>query len=691
MDITNLVLTRQRIGKLIMSLVLAVLVNSAGASEDRRDDEGPIPLAEYQGKPVTEATAAVLRQAERELPRGDFADGSLMREHTDEKLIARFPERFGPVDYSPYRYFHAERPAAMHPSLFARGQDLYRDLGLFQILEDQVYQLRGDLAGVTLVRGETGWILLDVGVTREFSARSWAFARPYLPGAVDARISAVIYSHSHGDHYGGVRGFVSQEDVDSGRVEIIAPHGFMAAVVSESVLAGSAGQRRGDYPFGSILDVKPDGTEFALAGDGLKPAVGEVNLIAPTLELPPGQGKITTMDVDGVSIEFMDVSGLEAPAATILYLPGHHLIFNAELITRKLHNIYTLRGAEVRDALGWSKMINRVLHVWGSEAEIMTGPHGPTFNGNERIQEFLRVQRDMYGFLHNQSVRLMNSGVKLQDIGREVEALVPTSLSELWHTRGYHGTYNHNARGVVNRYIGFYDGNPANLNPLKILPEAVKYVEYMGGADSILERARSDFEAGEYTFVATVVDKLVTAEPDNWPARHLLADAYEQLGYQAEGPQIRHSYLGAAKELRTGRILRPGFGMRAGDILKAASIENVLDLLAVHIHAKKAAELTHRLNFTVSDTNEKFAAELAHGNFSYIQVDQLPDADATLMIAREGLIAIALRALSLDDLLQSGSASIEGNMDSVQALLDCLVSDNRDFAIVPSPSARMTP
>ena len=675
--------------------VIGCLAFAVGVYADEQQDEqqtipaygneGPVPLTSYQGKPATAATIAAQRAAASNLPVGDFADGSLMTEHAGDKLMARFPEQFGPVEYSLYHYFEAEPPKTMHPSLFARGQDLYADLGLYQIIENEVYQIRGDVAGLTFVRGHSGWILLDAGLTREFAARSWAFAQAHLPGGDAVDVSAVVYSHSHGDHFGGVKGVISQDDVDAGKVEVIAPHGFVSALVSETILAGSAGERRGAYHFGLLLDVKPDGSEFALAGDGLKMEAGEVSLIAPTIELPSGRGEVTTLTVDGVSIQFMDISGLEAPAATAMYILKHRLIFNAELTTRKLHNVYTLRGAKTRDALGWSKMINRILHKWGQTAEVMTGPHGPTFQGNARIREFLRVQRDMYGFLHNQSVRLMNSGVKIQDIGREVEALVPKSLSSLWHTRGYHGTYNHNARAVVNHYIGYYDGNPASLNPLKIKPEAQKYVEYMGGAKSILEKAQADFDRGEYTFVATVLDKLVTAEPDHWPARHLLADAYEQLGYQAEGPQFRHAYLSAAKELRVGKVLQAGLGTSARDILQSASFEDVLDILAVHIDAEKADDLAVSLNIEVSNSEQKFAAELAHSNFSYAPVDEFPEADATLRIAKEQLVGVAAGGLRLSDLLQAGSVSVEGDIDRVHALFDCVVPDNRAFAIVPTP------
>ena len=635
-------------------------------------------------KPASEATRALLQQAEQTLPMGDFADGSLISEHTQEVVIARFPDQFGPTNYAAYRYLEADRPAQMHPSLFARAGDLYSNLGLFQLKKDSIYQIRGDIAGITLIRGDKGWILLDVGVSREFASRAWSFARQHLPGGDAVGVSAVIYSHSHADHFGGVKGVVSQEDVDAGRVEIIAPHGFLDALLSETVLAGPAMTRRGHYHFGSMLDVEPDGTGFALAGDGLKSEVGEATFIPPTFTLPGGLGTITPIEIDGVSLEFMDAGGLEAPSATVIYLPKHRLLFESELLTRKQHNIYTLRGAKIRDALGWSKMINRILHSWGAEAEIITGPHGPTIMGNPRIRDYLRVQRDMYGFLHNQTVRLMNSGTKLQDIGREIEAIVPLSLSSLWHTRGYHGTWNHNAKGVVNRYLGFYDGNPANLNPLKIKPEAIKFVEYMGGADSIVAKARADYTAGDYTFVATVLNKLVTAEPGNYVARAMLADTYEQLGYQSEGPQLRHAYLSAALELRAGEAVQPSFNPRAPDIIMAATTEDLLDLMAVHIDADKVDEVTMKLNIIVADTGEKMATELAHSNFSYIATNQLLDAEATLMINKAPLIGLVTGAVKLDALIKNGIASIEGNLPAAHTLFDAITPDNQHHDLVPS-------
>jgi alkyl sulfatase BDS1-like metallo-beta-lactamase superfamily hydrolase len=445
--------------------------------------------------------------------------------------------------------------------------------------------------------------------------------------------------------------------------------------------------RRVQYHFGTSLDTKADGTEFSSVGIALTSSIGEVTLIAPTKNLPEGQGIITRWDVDGITIDFKDISSAEAPSATIMYLPGYKAIFNSELMYRGMHNIYTLRGAQVRDALGWSKLINDIIQEWGNEVELMIGPHGPSFSGNGKINEYMTLQRDNYGFVHNQALRLINSGMKIQDVGQAIEEMVPESLSKVWHTHGYHGTYSHNARGVVNRYIGFYDGNPANLNPLQIKPEALKYVEYMGGADNILAKAQADFANGDYRFVATVLNKLVTVEPNNWPARHLLADAHEQLGYQAEGPQWRNAYLTAAKELRTGSIFKPESRSNNVDMLQAATIGNLLDSVAVRINASEAEGKEFTLNLTIPDTNEKYLVELSNSNLSNIRVEELGDADTSLTINKGDLLKMMSGKLGVMDMISLGAASIEGSPFTLVTLVGLIEKDEQYYDMVPMPEA----
>lgn len=634
----------------------------------------------YRGKPASASTRRLMHAAEEQLPIGDFLDGSLMSEHSEDVLIAPLPPGVGALDPESFAFANGDRPDAIHPSIYSVMRDNLKDSGLFKIGEG-MYQLRGDLAHITLVRGSTGWIVLDAGTTQEFSSAVWEFARELLPGGREVPISTVVYSHSHVDHFGGVKGLVSQADVDAGRVEVIAPYGFMQEALAENVIAGSAMLRRAQYHFGANLETLSDGTgRFYLSLVN-----GRFTLIAPTVVLPEGRGLITRRVVDGVEFHFKDISSAEAPSATLIYLPQHKTLFNSELMYRGLHNVYTLRGALVRDALGWSKLIHEVIQQWGSEVELMTGPHGPTFSGNDKIVEYMTLQRDNYGFIHNQAVRLINSGMKLQDVGEAVASMVPSSLEQVWHTHGYHGTYSHNARGVVNRYLGFYDGNPANLNPLSLEPEARKYVEYMGGAQSLLERAQVDVDNGEYRFAATALNKLVTAEPDNWPARHLLADAFEQLGYQSEGPQWRNAYLTAAKELRVGEVLVPDGDTDQSDLLAAATISDILDSLAVRVNAKDAEGKSIVINLTLTDTREKFVLNLGNSNLAHIEVEELGHADTSIILSRVDLMRLLTGQLTIPQIASLGTQAISGSPLALASFLSVIEQDNRYYDMVPMP------
>ena len=669
-------------GVLALLLLTACSEEPEQASIQRSDSQsnyGPYTEATYISKPASAATLEALTAARQQLPKGDFLDGSNMSEHSEEQRIADLPEGVGPADFSEFDFVLADQPETVHPSLHAAVRKAFADRGLFKIAEE-IYQVRGDIAHITFVRGETGWIVLDAGVSREFAAGAWALLRKHVPESDTEPVTAVVYSHSHGDHFGGVKGLITQAQVEAGEVEIIAPHGFMREVISESIIAGNAMMRRGGYHFGAVLAINNEGT-------GSVPIMttggGAMTLIVPTIELPEGQGKITSRLVDGIEIDFMDISSAEAPAATLLYLPRWKLLFNSELVTRKLHNIYTLRGAKSRDALLWSKLINRIIYVWGDKIEHMTGPHGPTFSGRDKIIEFLRLQRDMYAFLHNQTMKLANIGMKIQDVGESVAERVPRGLTSVWHTHGYHGTYSHNARGVLNRYLGFYDGNPANLNPLKIKPEAVKYVEYMGGADAIMQRATQDFEAGEYRFTATVLNKLVIAQPDLWPARHLLADSFEQLGYQAEGPQWRNAYLTAARELRTGKALPMENIGDPSDLLLAASTESLLDAMAIKINTGKVAGKQFSLLLTLTDVNETWILELSNSALSYFQLSQPRSADMALTARRSEFGMLMSGQLNIEEFVSLIDVKVEGTLASLKTLVEAIEADEKNFPIVP--------
>jgi len=631
--------------------------------------------------PPTKATTQRLHAFER--PIGDFLDGSMMIDWSRKTQIAPLPADFAPFDLETYAYLlDGACTDAMHRSLYEASAALVEDTGLFR-LDDGAYQIRGDISTITLVRGKTGWIILDTGMVKEVSAALWAFAKEHLPDGEDARISAVVYSHSHVDHYGGVRGLIDEADVKSGKIPIIAPYGFMDEVVKENVLAGNAMGRRAQYHFGQALPVREDGSGFASLGGALQVTQGESTLIEPTVILPQGPGAVTERTVDGVKMLFKDISGAEAPASTLVYIPSHKMVFNSELTVRGMHNIYSLRGAQVRDALGWSKYINEVLLAWGDETKIYAGPHGPAIFGGNYIREFLRLQRDNYGFIHNQALRLANEGVKLQNVGQRVAAMAPEGLTKVWHTHGYHGTYSHNARAVVNRYIGFYDGNPANLDPLSIEDEAVRFVRYMGGADKVIRRAKKDFEDGDYRWVATVLNKVVNADPDNRKAANLLADAYEQLGYQAEGPQWRHAYLSAAIELRTGAPLEVGAQMASPDILNAISVSQILDFTGVRLNAEKAGDARLTFNISLTDSGETYFVELSNGNLSNARVDKPRKADATVALPTAMAKALLLGKVKLDDLIANGAAKLDGRPDIFAALQDMMDTFKQNFDLVP--------
>ncbi len=664
---------------LLLSMLSSVLLSSCGNNDASHSPDASEIDAILESKPPSPNTLAVLQKAKTQLPIGDFADGTLFSDHSDETLLARFPDSIFPMSEEEQAFYLADNELpAVHPSLLRAIRTLVKGQGLYQLAEG-VYQIRGDLAHVTIVRGESGWIFLDVGRTPQFVGPAWEFAKTIIPGGETLPVKAIVISHSHSDHFGGIKGVVDEDDVTSGAVQIIAPYGFTNEVISESVMLGPAMYRRAQYHFGGLLTTKADGSERVY----LPVMAASSSFMRPSLELPEGAGEMTRMSVDGIEFEFMDISGGEAPASTLIYVPKYEMLFNSELFIFGLHNLYTLRGAKTRDALRWSKYINQALVVFGDRVDLMTGPHGPTFNGKDRAIEYLKAQRDNYGLIHNQAVRLANSGVKIGDVGDAVEQLVPASLSQLWHTRGYHGTYSHNARAVVNYYLGFYDGNPANLNPLTSEQEAEKFVEYMGGADAILERAGKDYEKGQYRFVATALDKLVTAQPNNQAASSLLADCFEQLGFQAEGPQWRNAYLAATKELRQQKVLsRPPSVRSIAAIAQHATIENVLDLLAVSIDASKAEGISVRLNIKLEDIDEIYLLELLHSNLSSIQTDKLHSANATLVTTRKTLVGLLMGAISLDDALTNDDLTIEGEPLAFAQIMNARAKPPAPFELV---------
>jgi alkyl sulfatase BDS1-like metallo-beta-lactamase superfamily hydrolase len=434
-----------------------------------------------------------------------------------------------------------QAPDTVNPSLWRQAQ-LNRQHGLFKVV-DGLYQIRGlDVSNMTLIEGNTGLIVVDPLLAIE-TARAgldlYYQHRPRRP------VVAVIYTHSHADHWGGVKAVTNEADVASGKVAVIAPEGFLERAVSENVIAGNAMRRRALYQFGPLL---PKGERGQVdAGLGKTTPLGTNSLIAPT-DLIRKSGEMRP--IDGVEIVFEMAPESEAPAELYMYYPRFKVLNMAEVAKHNFHNLLPFRGAEVRDALAWSKYLNEALNAFGDKTEVVIAQHHWPVFGGARVRKFLNIQRDLYKYVHDQTLRSLNQGFTAPEIAERLE--LPASLANEWENRDYYGTVGHNAKAIYQKYLGWYDGNPANLRPLPPVEAAKKYVAYMGGADAVIRHAREDFESGEYRFVAEVANKLVFADPANQEARELAADAYEQLGYLSESATWRNAYLYAAYELRHG-------------------------------------------------------------------------------------------------------------------------------------------
>ncbi|MFP3907795.1 MAG: alkyl/aryl-sulfatase [Acidimicrobiales bacterium] len=547
-------------------------------------------------------------------------------------------------------------PDTVNPSLW-RQAELNSIHGLFEVVPG-VWQARGyDLSNVTFVAGDTGWIVIDPLTTAETAAACLALADEHL-GA--RPVVAVIYTHSHVDHFGGVHGVVDETDVAAGRVRIIAPTGFMAEAVSENVIAGPAMSRRAQYMYGGLLPAGPTG--HVDAGLGKTTPKGTVGLIPPTEEIAETG---TELVINGVRLVFQYTPGTEAPAEMNFLFPDLRLLCMAENCTANMHNVYTPRGAQVRDALAWSKYIGEAIELFGDEADACFASHHWPRWGAEEVHRFLTQQRDLYRWLHDQTMRLANHGLTAVEIAEELDSLPPELVDE-FHARGYYGTINHNVKAVYQRYLGWFDANPANLHTLPPVETGRRYVELMGGAEAVIAAGRSAFDAGEYRWVAELVNHLVFAEPDNLEARHLQADALEQMGYQAESGPWRNFYLTGAMELRADGPPEPGQGRGAGAGLMAAlSVEQIFDALGVRLNAPAAVGKRITINWRFTDLGEDHVLGLENGALHHVAGRHSDQAAATVTISRTLLAQIMGGATTFADQVAAGSAAIDGDVDAL--------------------------
>ena len=656
--------------KLVFALLVGVL--AAGSRLAAADSHGE--AASNPPSPHTRALQQALRDS---LPFDDRRD---FDEH-QRGFIAAPPYRRitnedgGTVwDMGAYDFLlSGEAFDSIHPSL-QRQATLNMNYGLYEVVPGKIYQVRGfDLSNMTLIRGETGWILFDVLLVRETAAAALAFANEELG---ERPVVAVIYSHSHADHFGGIRGVADEADIRAGKIKVIAPRGFMENAIAENVYAGTAMARRAAYQYGRVLPVSPFGQVDSAIGKAT--ASGTLGLIAPNTVIEDDFEEHT---IDGVRMVFQNTPGTEAPAEMNTWFPDMKAFWAAENITATIHNVYTLRGALVRDALAWSKGINEALYRFGTQADVMLASHNWPRWGNARIQEVMRAQRDAYANLNNQVLHLANRGVTINEMHNEYQ--VPDSLQRRWSVRQYHGSEFHNARAVINRYLGYWDGNPATLAPLSPADSAPLYVEMMGGAGKILDRAAGLYEEGRYRHAMEILNKLVYAEPGNRAAKNLLADTFEQLGYQYESASMRNAFLAAAVELRSGIAAYAGIETGGADAIRALTTSQWWDAVAIRVDTKKAEGLRFRLNFVTPDTGERFVVEMSNGTLTNIAGFTAPDADATLTIDRADLLPVMMQRATFADQLQAGKATLEGNPAVLLMLGSTLVQSDPLFEIMP--------
>ncbi len=559
----------------------------------------------------------------------------------------------------------------VNPSLWRQAQLNCRH-GLFEVVPG-IYQIRGfDISNMTLIEGKTGVIIIDPLVSTE-PAR--AGLELYFKHRGQRPVVAVLYTHSHTDHWGGVKGVVSADDVASGRVPVIAPDGFVEAIAQENILAGTAMVRRAQYQFGPLLPKGADGQVDAGLGKVL--SNGSVTLIAPTDLI---RRDLETRTVDGVEIVFLMAPDSEAPAEMHMYYPAFKCLNMAENAVHNFHNLLPFRGAEVRDSRAWARYIDIALDTFGDTSDVLIGQHHWPVWGQSEITTYLSKQRDLYKYVHDQTLRLINLGHTPNEIAELLE--LPESISREWHTRGYYGTLRHNAKAIYQKYLGWYDGNPAHLDPLPPSEAAAKYVTYMGGAAAVLDKARADFARGEYRWVAEIANQLVFADPSNTEARNLAADAYEQLGYLAEAATWRNSYLFAAHELRNGPPKLAGRTGVPADALAALPLDTFFDLLAVRLNGPKANGKRMVLNWVFTDTDQSIVLNLENSALTHRAKKPVAHADATVTLTRKTLNAIMLQQTTFPQAAASGEITFTGNAARLLELLSLFDTFSPAFAIV---------
>ncbi|WP_081668123.1 alkyl/aryl-sulfatase [Metapseudomonas resinovorans] len=622
-------------------------------------------------KPATDATKAANAALLKELPFNDKTSFELAH----KGFIAPLPAEpikgaQGNMIWDPAKYAFIKEgeaaPDTTNPSLWRQSQ-LINISGLFEVT-DGLYQVRNyDLSNMTIVEGKDGITIMDPLISSETAKAAldlYFKHRPKKP------VVAVIYTHSHVDHYGGVRGVVDEADVKAGKVKIYAPLGFLEHAVAENVMAGTAMSRRASYMYGNLLPPNPQGQLGA--GLGTTTSAGTVTLIPPTdIIQKTGEKHV----IDGLTYEFLYAPGSEAPAEMLYYIKEKKALNTAEDSTHTLHNTYSLRGAKIREPLPWSKYLNEAIKLWGDDVQVMYAMHHWPVWGNKEVKEQLSSQRDMYRYINDETLRLANKGYTMTEIGEQVK--LPKAIASKFSNRGYYGSLNHNVKATYVLHLGWFIGNPATLNEWPPEEQAKRYVDMMGGETEVLKKAKAYYDKGDYRWVAEVVNHVVFANPNNQAAKDLQADALEQLGYQAESGPWRNFYLTGAQELRNGVAKLPTPNTASPDTVRAMDLDLFFDYLAMRLNGPKAEDKKITLNFDFTDLKQKYALEMVNGVLNHTADMQAKDADATVTLTRDTLNRIVLQETTLKDAIAKGDIKVTGSEGKLEELVSYL--DNFDF------------
>jgi len=614
-------------------------------------------MAADTSKPASETTKAANAAVLKELP---FSNKQAF-EDSEKGFIAPL-ENNGLVknakgdiiwDLPKFDFLSGDKPApdTVNPSLWRQAQIMQHYTGLFKVTEG-IYQVRGlDLSNITFIEAPEGVIVMDPLISAETARAALDLYRKHRG---DKPVVAVIHSHSHLDHYGGVMGVISHKDIQSGKVKIYAPAGYTEAALNESVIGGNRQTRLSGYQYSMLVERSPTGN--MTSGLGLDTSKGTVTFAVPTNLITKPVQKET---IAGLDFEFMLAPDTEAPAEMFFYTPKYKALSTAEDAVHNLHNVYSLRGAKVRSAYNWAKYLKLANERWGDKAEVLYAPHHWPIWGKERISEHLTKQSAAYKYINDQSIRLANSGYDMIEAAEMLK--LPEALQSEWGLRGYYGTVNHNVKAAIDKQFGWYNGNPATLHPLPRVPAAKKYVEYMGGADAILNKAKADFDKGDYRWVMQVLMQVVYADPSNMKARNLMADASEQLGYQAEAGTWRGWYLSAAKDLREGVKPLPVLGFASPDTVAVMPYELFFDYLSIRLNGPKAEGKTIKLNLDFPDTKDKYLLVVQYGVLQYHKDQQAQDADASLTMNRNTLNQIIAGKLKVEQGITDGKIKLDGD------------------------------